>query len=295
MTYSIKYKPLKQSAIRNVLKKIDFKFSAMQDTFWKATRNKVNVVCYESGKLVIQGNEATKINNYLIDTGLVQGEKEEIKKQEVLKYSKWIGTDESGKGDYYGALVVGGVMIKEDVKDTLINMGVKDSKDIPDERIILLAKEIKKLTCHFVGVIKPSKYNKLMAIKERNLNHLLARSHARVIKRILSQESCEFAIADKFGNEKYLNDALIKEKIKIDLKQKENGEDDIGVACASILAREGFLKSIESLNRKYKLVFPKGASNTMIPKIGKEFVAKYGKDKLGEVAKLHFKTTNKII
>jgi len=41
------------------------------------------------------------------------------------------------------------------------------------------------------------------------------------------------------------------------------------------------------------LDFPKGASNKVI-KIGKEFAKQFGKDRLNEVAKIHFKTIDKI-
>ncbi|MBU1431350.1 ribonuclease HIII, partial [Myxococcota bacterium] len=40
----------------------------------------------------------------------------------------WIGTDEAGKGDYFGPLVVAGVFVQRAEIDALRALGVDDSK-----------------------------------------------------------------------------------------------------------------------------------------------------------------------
>ena len=41
---------------------------------------------------------------------------------------EYIGSDESGKGDVFGPLVVGAFFVNKDSKDSLVKLGVKDSK-----------------------------------------------------------------------------------------------------------------------------------------------------------------------
>jgi len=276
-----------EQKLRKDLEKIDFEFSHVDYAFWRASRAGIVLTFYKKGTLMIQGQDIDEMNDYLSEGGFLGVE-------ESSQYSSWIGTDESGKGDYFGSLVIGGVMINDKVKDAIFEIGVRDSKNISDGQIKELAIKIKKLTCHTVVSINPLKYNELIG-RIGNLNDLLAWGHARAIENILMEEDCEYAISDKFGNEKYLNNALMENGKKIKLKQIEDAEDDMGVACASILARDLFVKSIEKLSRDYGFDFPKGASSEMIVEIGKEFVAKYGKDKLKEVAKIHWKTTKKIL
>ena len=51
-----------------------------------------------------------------------------------------IGTDESGKGDYFGPLVVAGVFIPDNQHKVLEELGVKDSKRLSDNRVSLFAR-----------------------------------------------------------------------------------------------------------------------------------------------------------
>ncbi|MCK4312822.1 MAG: ribonuclease HIII, partial [Candidatus Cloacimonetes bacterium] len=70
-------------------------------------------------------------------------------------------------------------------------------------------------------------------------------------------------------------------------------EEDLAVASASIIARFHFLNGIRDLSEKFGIEFPKGASEKVLETSG-EFVKKYSKEKLNEVAKIHFKTYEKI-
>ena len=74
-----------------------------------------------------------------------------------------IGLDESGKGDYFGALVIGAVFVDGKTEDRLVASGVRDSKLLSDNRIIVLAEQIKVLCPHFVVPIEPKRYNELYA------------------------------------------------------------------------------------------------------------------------------------
>ena len=84
-----------------------------------------------------------------------------------------IGTDESGKGDYFGPLVVAGVFLPEKQQDVLSELGVKDSKRMSDNRVREMSDLIQRGYTYSLVVIGPEKYNSLYS-KLRNLNRLLA-------------------------------------------------------------------------------------------------------------------------
>jgi ribonuclease HIII len=205
-----------------------------------------------------------------------------------------IGLDESGKGDYFGPLVIGAVFVDKQTEDRLISLGVRDSKLLSDNRILTLAEEIKAMCPQFVVPIEPERYNELYA-KVKNLNQLLAWGHAWTLESLLEKVSCDLAIVDKFGDESYLHTVLKEKGRQITLIQQTHAEADTAVAAASILARASFVQHMEQLSRKVGKTLPKGASDPSIVVIGRELVAEHGKDILNEIAKLHFKTTEAIL
>jgi len=204
-------------------------------------------------------------------------------------YSRWIGSDEAGKGDYFGPLVVAGVVVDDTMAPLLEELGVKDSKRLSDNSAKELAAKINRMCLCSVVIIGPKRYNELYN-EIRNLNRLLAWGHSRAIENILDREECDYALADQFGDEKFIINALMEKGKRIKVKQEIKAEGNIGVAAASILARAEFLRQLVMLSTKYGMDFPKGASPAVI-EAGKDFVKKYGKGKLSEVAKIHFKTT----
>ena len=310
MNKNISYQlnPLVEPKIKKELQKQDFSFSCLRYAFWKAENKENNlfITFYKTGKLLIQGKNPERIIDFLIRKKFLSSSETfsplkisrpwskntENKSLKGLKVSKWIGTDESGKGDYFGPLVIAGLMIKKNVQDKLLKIGVRDSKSLSDVANKRLAKIIKEKCLYSLVVINPLKYNELYA-KMKNLNNLLAWGHARAIENILEKEICQYAISDKFGNEKYILNALMKKGKNLKLMQRPFAEKDIAVASASILARAEFIKRIEKLSKDYNIKFSKGASDKVI-EIAKDFIKKYGKEKLKEIAKIHFKTTKKL-
>ncbi len=209
----------------------------------------------------------------------------------------WAGTDESGKGDFFGALAVCGFIVRENNIAELKKIGVKDCKLLSDFEVIKIAEKLYENYKDNIEVLilQPAKYNELYAkFRQGNkkLNEMLAWMHARVILNLNAKHKFDGAVVDKFASDKVLTGS-IKDMKNIKLIHKIKAEEDIAVAAASIIARYHFLKSIKMLSRKFQLEFPKGASEKVI-KIGKEFVGKFSKDRLSEVAKIHFKTIEKI-
>lgn len=204
-----------------------------------------------------------------------------------------IGIDESGKGDYFGPLCVAGVFGEGDAIVKLQSIGVKDSKDLNDAAIIKIAKIIKAEFAHHIVKINPLKYNELYA-QFKNLNHLLGWGHATTIEHLVEKTNCHNVIIDQFADEHVVINALKRKRLQISLTQRHKAESDLVVAAASILARQTFLEGLEQLGQEYGMKLPKGASKLTI-EAAKAYVRKYGKEALGKVAKLHFKTTQAIV
>lgn len=210
-----------------------------------------------------------------------------------------IGTDESGKGDYFGPMVVAGVLVDPTTKEKLKSLGVRDSKLLSDKRCRELASQIRTICgprCEEVE-ISPDRYNKLyeeFRHEGQNLNHLLAWGHARAIESLLDRFPCSHAVADQFGDEKYILSRLMEKGRQLNLKQITKGERYIAVAAASILARDKFLTRMDKLSQDYGVEIPKGASDTVI-NAARDIVNRKGPEELRKVAKLHHKTTEKIL
>jgi len=205
----------------------------------------------------------------------------------------WIGLDESGKGDYFGPLVVAGVQVDPAISALLAAKGIKDSKRLSDRRILTLESAIREACRHSIVAIGPEKYNELYE-RFRNLNRLLAWAHARALENLLSDGDSPRAIADQFGDERFIKNALMEKGRMILLEQRPRAEDDIAVAAASILARAEFLKRLDRLSEELGVALPKGASDQV-----REVAIRIARDRSGEalkkVAKWHFKTTQQVL
>lgn len=205
-----------------------------------------------------------------------------------------IGIDESGKGDYFGPLVIAAVFVDATTHGELKLMEVRDSKKISDGRILEMAPDIKTICPHSVIAIGPQKYNELYA-KIKNLNRLLAWGHAKALENLLERGvACERAISDQFGDERLILNVLQEKGRKIVLEQRPKAESDLAVAAASIVARAEFLLRLKRLSSEVGTTLPKGASPA-VELAAKMIIKKHGRDRLGAVAKLHFKTTQSVL
>lgn len=220
--------------------------------------------------------------------------KRDIKAIPVLECH--IGTDESGKGDYFGPLVIAGVFVNTRLENILKELGAADSKTNTDKKNIQLAQDIKAaLGRDKYEVIKigPQRYNEMYR-KTGNLNRILAWGHARVIENLLSRNECGHVIADQFGGEEVLKRALMEKGRNINLLQTPKGERDTAVAAASILAREEYLRSMALLSEQTGMELIKGASQK-VEKRALEIARKNGPEWLDKIAKKHFKTTERVL
>ncbi len=205
----------------------------------------------------------------------------------------WIGSDESGKGDYFGPLVVAAVALTRENWRALQVLGVMDSKSLTDARATSLAAEIRGAFPNEVIVITPKRYNELWS-KMRNVNRLLAWAHARAIENVAERApEATAAVADQFGDESLIRKALLERGRELQLVQMPRAERDPAVAAASILARAEFLRRLDALGREAGMRLPKGAS-AQVEAAARTLVAARGRDALADFAKLHFRTTTRV-
>ena len=285
-------------AFRDRLGVDGFTFEERPNQVFLARKSGVTVNLYNSGKVVVGGSDRAAIEavfSILKDLGSAEIKKLTKQLEPLDLKGARIGTDEVGKGDYFGPLVIAGVLASPDQENVLRALGIRDSKTLSDTTITNLAIEIRKT----VGpkkyeevCITPLKYN-LLHQKLGNLNRILGWGHARVIENLLANgDKCELAVADQFGDRSYIESALMRRGQKIKLLQMPKAERDIAVASASILARDVFLSRLRRLSESYLLDFPKGA--THVVEFGKDLIKSHGIGVLQNVAKLHFSTTKEV-
>ena len=242
----------------------------------------------------IKNDENLRLIEDLLQTGSPKTEYKSnmnASKSEELE-TELIGTDESGKGDYFGPLVIAGVYADAEIKKKLKEIGAVDSKKLSDSKIQKLAEEIVKVCQYSVVTIGNKRYNEMYdGIK--NLNKLLAWGHARVIENLLESVDCSNALSDQFGSPELIKNALMSKGRKINLEQRHRAEENVVVAAASILARNEYVKAMNKLSEEYHMEFPKGGSRVVV-EAAREFVQSHGKENLLNVAKLHFVITEKI-
>ena len=213
----------------------------------------------------------------------------------IHNWDAWIGTDEAGKGDYFGPLVVAAVYVDAACRETLSTFGIIDGKKLSNRRIQRLAELMhSRYERHIVVVEKmPIDYNTLydnLSRRGRNLNHLLASLHAEAIHILATRVEAKHVLVDRFSKNDLITQQL-KQKIKI--IQVPKAERDIAVAAASIIARDAFLRSMTALSEKYEMRLPRGSYKVI--DAGREFIRLHGTDALGDVAKLHFNLTDAVL
>ncbi len=288
-------------ALRILLENRGFDFSILPYGKFKASGKNLSIAAYDSGKLVIQGKEMEDFVLYTLEPEILhtfsyQSESAAAKTLLSAPIAPHGGIDESGKGDFFGPLVIAGVAVNEETGTALRTLGVCDSKQIHSSaKIMKLAESIRLISknAYSVVTIMPETYNRLYS-QIGNLNRLLAWGHARVIENLLEmQPDCPRMLSDKFGDERLIRNALMERGRKIIMEQQVRAESDVAVAAASILARDGFLRGMKKLTDLCGQELPKGAGAGVKETALKLFSAR-GKDIFRSCAKLHFKTWSEI-
>src|SRR5438046_7594146 len=284
--------------LRALLEELGFEFSPKQYTLFFAQKNKLSVAVYEKGpKVLVQGRGVEEFVQFELEPKILGEAKlgyEEVHSPEI--FEPHIGVDESGKGDFFGPLVISGAYVDHGIARKLLDAGFVDSKRIgSDARIRALADTIRKTSLGLVEtvLIGPAKYNELYE-KFGNLNRLLGWGHARVIENLLGKKpGCPRSLSDQFADSRVINASLLKHGRKIEIEPRPRAESDIAVAAASIVAREAFINWLERKSKELDMRLQRGVSPS-VKDTARKLVEMNGPDALREVAKVHFRTAHEI-
>ena len=284
--------------LRALLEKLGFEFSPKEYTLFFAQKHRLSVAVYEKGpKVLVQGRDVEDFVQFELEPKILGEAKlgyEEVHLPEM--FEPHFGVDESGKGDFFGPLVIAGVYVDREIARKLLDAGVQDSKRIgSDARIGALAQIIRKTANGLVEtvLIGPQKYNDLYQ-KFGNLNKLLGWGHARVIENLLAKNpDCPRALSDQFADARVVQQSLLRHGRNIDIEQRTKAESDIAVAAASILAREAFVSWLERRGKELGLRLERGASAN-VKETAKKLVEMKGSGALRDVAKIHFRTAHEV-
>ncbi len=205
-----------------------------------------------------------------------------------------IGTDEAGKGEYLGPLVVAGVRVLGAEKDLEIReLGTRDSKTLALRQVPRVSAEIAQvLGSENIRVVSlaPREYEARRAAAGANVNRLLAELNARIIDELKGE--VEVAVVDAFGEKarSYL-EPRVPGGIRLEVRPR--AEDDAAVAAASILARARYLDELEKLSERVGFELPRGS--TRVLEAARRVVEERGEEGLAEVAKIHFSITQQVL
>jgi ribonuclease HIII len=256
------------------------------------------IVLYRSGKCVVQGRGAEDWVLYALEPGILG--RAELGYESALNpesATPHMGIDESGKGDFFGPLVVAAAYCDESLAKEFDEAGVRDSKRVSSDKKILALDQIirTRLRGRFALVpIGPAAYNRLYE-SMGNVNRLLAWGHARAIENLLERvPDCPRAVADQFGPKHRIERALMKNGKAILLEQRPRAESDPAVAAASILARAAFVNALRKMGEDLGVEIPKGAS-ARVRETAVRLVRERGPDILGKFTKMHFRTSGQVL
>ncbi len=263
--------------------------------------DRVNVVAYESGKVVIQGKQTESFVENILEPEVTQVA---YKGYEEIHHPEWfephLGLDESGKGDFFGPLVTACVVADGPAVRAWRKEGLADSKQLSDDKVILLDALIRRTPQVSISLAYCSmeKYNALMAKPKANLNLLLAWLHARALEEAMGKQAVAWGLLDQFSKrplvQGYLSPEFKAQHPDFVLKMRTRAESDPIVAAASVVARAAFLTKLKALSQHTQAPLLKGAGPRVKAQATALVKAK-GAGVLQLVAKCHFKTYKEVL
>lgn len=312
-TKSVKLSANQIEALYKRLQPYAKKESQPQYTLWQIRTDSINVCAYQSGKVVISGQDidwlADDLETLTTQSALFKSTQQTAKKttstipqdKQVVNLTHTFpqaGSDEVGNGDYLGPFVVASVIIEdEEMAKQLIEMKVTDSKAMTDKMILKVAPKLMDLVSYSVQVLTPIHYNKIYDPKYHHLNYIKAMMHNQAYLNLEQKGYVlpQLKIVDQFCSPKRYFELLydrsqVVKPIHFETKAESKY---ISVACASVIARYHFLQYWDKMEEKYDMKFSKGGG-AQATKCAQEFVDRYSYNRLYEIAKLHFVNTKRL-
>jgi len=284
----LRFDPARAAELRSVLAKGSFRLGERPHAVVFARREGVTLTAYASGKLLLTGPQAAEFAGVLAGLGLAR-EEAAPPPAAPADFAPHAGSDESGKGDYFGPLCVATVHVPDAATaKVLVDAGVRDSKTVGLRDAGPLASLVRARCPHATVVLPPRAYNDLYE-RVGNLNALLAWAHARAIEDLLAEVGPVPVVVDQFARG-VLPRHLMEKGRRAHVTEVVRGEADVAVAAASLVARAEFLAGMAALEARVGHPLPRGAGPAVAP-AARRVVAERGAGFLREVAKLHFATT----
>ncbi|MHC4380058.1 MAG: ribonuclease HIII [Planctomycetota bacterium] len=287
--------PKEGRALSAALKDAGFEFHELQHADFQARGEGVVVSLYRSGKLVVQGRNAEAWQvQYLGLKEAAPPKKEKASGPEgaasatLPPATESIGSDEAGKGDTFGSLVVAGVAVSPALVEELQRTRVADSKTIDDTRIRALAGWIREHAEFEERSLLPEQYNLAWAEAGRNVNRLLTQMHFECLQALHSRTSFCTIVVDRFAPSCPVSARLRSWNQDLEVVEVPRAEQHLAVAAASVLARDRFLQDLEGLSSDWALDLPRGSGGPVPPAM-RRFLSLHGAGEFHKVTKLHFK------
>ena len=260
---------------------------------WQMRLERCVITCYTSGKVVFQGPDANVYASPYTSSSPVSSAPS-VKTSISHDVLPQAGSDEVGTGDYFGPVCVCATIVTENDMELIHRLGVRDSKALTDADIRKIAPDLMRQLKYSLLILNNRKYNEVHATA--NMNAVKAKMHNQAYVNLSKKTKLpDFKIIDQFAEEPIYYHYLKSEKtvvrgIHFETKA-ENKYPSVG--AGSIIARYAFLKTWDEMEGHYDFKFQKGAGK-QVDICASEFVDRYGMEKLEDVAKLHFKNTERI-
>lgn len=281
--------PNERKALRDRLPAEEFEFRSVPHALFSVKGHDIVATLYQSGKLVVQGRTPEAFVERYVRSAMPGTSARKPAAAPLAPPERVVvGSDECGKGDYFGPLVVVAVRLEPGFGEQLTRSGVTDSKKLSDERALRLGGALRSLLPFAVRRLDPPEYNGIYCRKGQ-LNDMLADLHAAAIRELAQPGDC--VLVDRFASETLLQKRL--GDLRIDLIQRPRAEEHPAVAAASVLAREEFLRALAELSEGFAIDLHKGAGPP-VDVAARAFLRLHGKERLRDVAKLHFRNTEKL-
>ncbi|MGQ0615196.1 MAG: ribonuclease HIII [Planctomycetaceae bacterium] len=270
-------------ALRASLEEEGFELRALDHGHFQARGEGVVVSAYRSGKVVVQGKgEALFLERRGLGPAPARG-----------LAGLTVGSDESGKGDYFGPLVVAAVAVTPGREEELARLGVRDSKRMGDSAVLQAAVAVRALFPHAIRALSPEEYNERHE-REGNVALFLSTMHAEAIAEAArAAKGCDRVVIDQFTFSARLEAALRAVGVVAPVEIRPRAEDNPAVAAASVLARAEFLIGLRELGSEQGVELPKGAGG-IVERAARRIFQEGGLPALSALAKMHFKTTHKV-
>ena len=146
-TFSFSLQNAQIEELRERLKEKGFEIKKLDHGFFDGRGPSVVVRAYRSGKVLVQGSGAADWVEMFLEPEILREARigyEEAREPEGD--APHAGSDECGKGDFFGPLVVAATYVDRETAPVLRRLGVRDSKDISsDARAVRLGEEVRKV------------------------------------------------------------------------------------------------------------------------------------------------------